>query len=187
MAVFPGLQGGPHENQIAGLAVQLKEVQTNAFAQYAAQVVANCRALGNALTKKGYVMCSGGSDNHLQLWDLRPTGITGSKMELVCEHACISLNKNAIYGDRSALSPGGVRIGTPALTSRGLKEQDFERVAGFLHRALKVAQLCQNRAGSKKLKVFCSYIDCPELVQLRVDVKAFARSFHMPGFTTEHL
>lgn len=187
MSVFPGLQGGPHEHQIAALAVQLKEVQTNAFKEYSAQVVANCRALGNALTNKGYLMCSGGSDNHLQLWDLRPTGITGSKMEIVCEHACISLNKNAIYGDRSALSPGGVRIGTPALTSRGLKEPDFVQVASFLHRAVGIAQLCQQRAGSKKLKDFRSQLECPELTQLRADVKAFARSFHMPGFCTDNL
>lgn len=187
MAVFPGLQGGPHEHQIAGLAVQLKEVQTDAFKQYATQVVTNCRALGNALSKKGYVMCSGGSDNHLQLWDLRPAGITGSKMEMVCEHACISLNKNAILGDRSALSPGGVRIGTPALTSRGFKEAEFEQVAEFLHRAVEVAQLCQERAGSKKLKDFRPQLDCAEMTQLRDDVKAFARSFRMPGFSTEGL
>lgn len=79
-----------------------------------------------------------GTDNHLVLWDLRPTGISGNKMEKVCEMAHITLNKNAVFGDASALSPGGVRIGSPAMTSRGLLEADFEQVAEFLHRAMQV-------------------------------------------------
>lgn len=75
-----------------------------------------------------------GTDNHLILWDLRPTGITGSKMELACDLCHITLNKNAVYGDASAMTPGGVRIGTPAMTSRGLKEADWEKIAEFLDR-----------------------------------------------------
>ena len=188
MAVFPGLQGGPHEHQIAGLAVQLREVRSPAFQTYAQQVIANCRALGEELTKRGYTMCSGGSDNHLQLWDLRPAGITGSKMEMICEAASISLNKNAIYGDRSALSPGGVRIGTPALTSRGFKEDDFRQVAAFLDRAVQIAQECQTLAGSKKLKDFRPQMEASEsLKALRTDVHAFARGYRMPGFDVEGL
>jgi glycine hydroxymethyltransferase len=188
MAVFPGLQGGPHLHQIGGLAVQLNEVMSPAFKRYAGQVVSNCRALGEELTKLGYKMCSGGSDNHLQLWDLRPCGITGSKMEYMCEEISISLNKNAIYGDRSALSPGGVRIGTPALTSRGFTEESFQTVAGFLHRA---AQLCiqiQKEAGTKKLKKFKELMhDRAEIQELKAEVKVFARSFAMPGFATDGL
>jgi len=188
MAVFPGLQGGPHEHQIAGLAVQLREVRSPAFQAYAQQVIANCRALGEELTKRGYKMCSGGSDNHLQLWDLRPAGITGSKMEMICEAASISLNKNAIYGDRSALSPGGVRIGTPALTSRGFKEDDFRQVAGFLDRAVQIAQECQRLAGSKKLKDFRPQMAASEsLKALKSDVHVFARGYRMPGFDVEGL
>jgi glycine hydroxymethyltransferase len=183
MAVFPGLQGGPHLHQIGGLCVQLKEVQSPAFHKYAAQVVSNCRALGETLTGFGYKMCSGGSDNHLQLWDLRPCGITGSKMELICEEVSISLNKNAIYGDRSALSPGGVRIGTPALTSRGFTEADFVVVAGFLHRCVEICQALQTEAGSKKLAAFKKLIPGNEIIAaLKTEVKAFARSFAMPGF-----
>ena len=83
---------------------------------------------------RGYKLVTDGTDNHLILWDLRPTGITGSKMELACDLCHITLNKNAVYGDASAMTPGGVRIGTPAMTSRGLKEADWEKIAEFLDR-----------------------------------------------------
>lgn len=137
-AVFPALQGGPHEHQIAGIATQLKEVATPAFKEYSQQVKANARALAAALVSKGYVMATGGTDNHLVLWDLRPLGITGAKMQTVCDDVNITLNKNSIYGDRSAVSPGGVRIGTPALTTRGFTAADFEKVAELLHKAVLV-------------------------------------------------
>ena len=143
-AVFPMLQGGPHEHQIAALATQLKEVASPDFKAYIQQVVKNTRALAAALTGMGHVLATGGSDNHLILWDLRPHGVTGSKMEKVCDKAEITLNKNAILGDRSALAPGAVRIGTPALTTRGFKEEHFEQVAKFLDRALKIAIEVQN-------------------------------------------
>ena len=127
-AVFPQLQGGPHNHQIAALAVALKEAGTPQFREYAAAVRANARALAAALTAKGYTMVSGGTDNHLVLWDLRPLGLTGSKLEKLCDAAGITLNKNAVHGDKSAAAPGGVRLGTPALTSRGLGAHDFEQV-----------------------------------------------------------
>ena len=132
MAVFPGLQGGPHEHQIAGVATQLKEVLTPAFKVYATQVVKNCRAMAEELKKHGHKLCTDGTDNHLILWDLRPEGLTGSKVEKTADMCSITLNKNAVYGDRSALSPGGVRVGTPALTTRGLKEDDFRQVGSLL-------------------------------------------------------
>jgi glycine hydroxymethyltransferase len=181
-AVFPALQGGPHEHQIAAIATQLKEVMTPAFKQYVVQLKANCKALADALMAFGYVMATGGTDNHLILWDLRPVGITGSKMEKLCDAVCITLNKNAVLGDRSALTPGGVRIGTPALTSRGFLEADFVKVAGFLHRA---AQLCveiQSTSG-KKISDFALALEShPQVAALRADVNAFATSFNMPGF-----
>ena len=180
-AVFPALQGGPHEHQIAGVAAQLKEVQTDAFKQYAKDVVANCRALAAALVEKGYKLCTGGTDNHLILWDLRPQGITGSKLELVCDAAHITLNKNSVCGDKSALSPGGVRVGTPALTTRGFKEADFVTVAGFLDRAVKIALDIQAEAG-KKLSTFRPALGANEAVKvLAADVAAFAGAFPMPG------
>ncbi|KAM0905718.1 hypothetical protein ACQ4PT_017200 [Festuca glaucescens] len=110
-AVFPSLQGGPHNHQIAALAVALKQTMTPGFKAYAKQVKANAVAVGNYLMSKGYKMVTDGTDNHLVLWDLRPLGLTGNKVEKLCDLCNITLNKNAVFGDSSALSPGGVRIG----------------------------------------------------------------------------
>ena len=134
-AVFPALQGGPHNHQIGALAVALRSVATPQFKAYAARVVANAAALGSALSSRGYKLVTGGTDNHLVLWDLRPLGLTGSKMEKVCDAAHITLNKNAVFGDASALAPGGVRVGSPAMTSRGLGTADFEQARGMMREA----------------------------------------------------
>jgi glycine hydroxymethyltransferase len=99
-AVFPGLQGGPHEHQIAGIATQLKEVMTPEFKLYIQQVKANAKALAATLVGHGYTMATGGTDNHLVLWDLRPTGVTGAKLEKLCDECCITLNKNS-YADET--------------------------------------------------------------------------------------
>merc|ERR1711904_505055 len=120
-------------------AAQLLEVKTPEFKEYSEAVVANSKALAEALMAKGHKLASGGTDNHLVLWDLRPHGITGSKMEKVCECASISLNRNAVHGDKSALSPGGVRIGAPAMTTRGCSTEDFQRIADYLDRCLRTA------------------------------------------------
>jgi len=180
-AVFPALQGGPHEHQIAGIATQLKEVMTPEFRQYAVQVRKNAKALAEALMSKGYKLATDGTDNHLVLWDLRPVGITGSKLETLCDKCHITLNKNAICGDKSAMSPGGVRIGTPALTTRGFGEKDFKKVAEFLDRAVKIAVAIQDKHG-KALKDFVPALDESEdLKQLEEDVHDFASVFPMPG------
>ena len=184
-AVFPGLQGGPHDHQIAAIATQLKEVATPEFKEYCIQIKKNAKALAQALMDKGYTICTNGTDNHLILWDVRPQGLTGSKIEKVCDLINISLNKNTVHGDRSAQSPGGVRIGTPALTTRGLKEADFVKVADFLDRAVKISLDVQKTSG-KKLKDFVAALpsnkDIPVLAK---EVATFATSFPMPGFHTE--
>merc|ERR1712157_683938 len=182
-AVFPSLQGGPHEHQIAAIATQLKNVQTQSFKNYAKQVRANAKALAKALMDKGYKLCTDGTDNHLILWDLKPQKITGSKLERVCEIVSISLNKNCVVGDRSALSPGGVRVGSPSLTTRGFKEADFVKVAGFLDRAVKHAVRIQALdPGNKKLVAFTAAAKADAGVQaLKAEVQAFALSFPMPG------
>merc|ERR1740139_611117 len=146
-AVFPALQGGPHEHQIAGVATQLKEVMTPEFKVYSSQVCKNAKALGDKLISLGYSLATGGTENHLVLWDLRPQKLTGSKYEKVCDAVCITLNKNCVPGDRSAVTPGGVRIGTPALTTRKMVESDFEQIADFLDRALKLALSIQEKSG----------------------------------------
>merc|ERR1711971_1433565 len=119
MAVFPTLQGGPHNHQIGGLAAQLLEMNTPAFTEYSKEVVTNMKTFAEEMMAKGHKLASDGTDNHLVLWDLRPHGLTGSKVEKVCEAVSISLNRNSVHGDTSALTPGGVRIGSPAMTTRG--------------------------------------------------------------------
>jgi len=108
-AVFPSLQGGPHNHQIAGIATQLLEVATPEFKSYAQQVIKNAQACAKYLTEEeGCTLATGGTDNHLILWDLRPLKLNGEKLQLVCDRVGITLNKNSIVGDKSALYPGGV-------------------------------------------------------------------------------
>merc|ERR1712194_289136 len=181
-AVFPSLQGGPHENAIAGVATQFKEAMTPEFKQYSQQVKANSKALGEKLKSYGYVIATDGTDNHLVLWDLKPQKITGSKFEKTCDAINVTLNKNCVPGDKSAVTPGGVRIGAPALTTRKFVETDFEQVATFLHEALVIALKLQEQSGPK-LKDFVVLLDSnDELKELRGRVNKFATSFPMPGF-----
>ncbi|KAJ3014480.1 Serine hydroxymethyltransferase 4 [Thoreauomyces humboldtii] len=181
-AVFPSNQGGPHNNTIAGIAVALKQAASPEFKIYAKQVKANAVALAEALKSKGYKIVTDGTENHLVLWDLRPQALTGSKMEKICDLVSITVNKNAVHGDVSALVPGGVRLGTPALTSRGLKEADFVKIAEFLDRAAQLAITVQKSTG-KLIKDFVVALDSSEEVKtLKSDVEKFARSFSMPGF-----
>eukprot|EP00929_Paragymnodinium_shiwhaense_P117846 TRINITY_DN891_c0_g1_i2.p1 TRINITY_DN891_c0_g1~~TRINITY_DN891_c0_g1_i2.p1 ORF type:complete len:459 (+),score=154.19 TRINITY_DN891_c0_g1_i2:81-1457(+) len=127
-SVFPGLQGGPHNQSITALAVALKMGKAPEFKAYQEQVMKNAKALGDSLVKNGLNLVSGGTDNHLVLIDLRSKGVNGSKSETVCEQASIVLNKNTIPGDKSAMNPNGLRVGAPAMTSRGLLEADFAKV-----------------------------------------------------------
>ncbi|KAF0388360.1 serine hydroxymethyltransferase [Gigaspora margarita] len=182
-AVFPSNQGGPHNNTIAAIAVALKQVATPEFANYAKQVRANAKALGEALLNYGYKLVTDGTDNHLILWDLKPLKLTGSKVEKICDMVNITLNKNSVLGDVNMVSPGGVRIGTPALTSRSFKEDDFVKVAEYLHRVVQIAIKVQEKAGSKMMKDFVvACQDVEEISALKKEVEAFATSYPMPGF-----
>eukprot|EP01102_Stenamoeba_stenopodia_P005660 TRINITY_DN16404_c0_g1_i1.p1 TRINITY_DN16404_c0_g1~~TRINITY_DN16404_c0_g1_i1.p1 ORF type:complete len:469 (+),score=106.28 TRINITY_DN16404_c0_g1_i1:119-1525(+) len=181
-AVFPSCQGGPHENAIAAIAVALKEVNTPEFKEYVIQLKKNAKTLGDELLNRGYSLVTGGTDNHLVLWDVRPKGLTGNKLEKLFDVVSITVNKNSVYGDVSALAPGGVRLGAPALTSRGLKEDDFRKVAEFLDRGCQIAIKIQEKVG-KLLKDFVPALESnEELKALREDVRAFAVKFPMPGF-----
>jgi glycine hydroxymethyltransferase len=190
-AVFPSLQGGPHEHQIAGIATQLKEVMTPEFKSYIQQVKANAKALAATLVGHGYTMATGGTDNHLVLWDLRPTGVTGAKLEKLCDECCITLNKNSVFGDRSAISPGGVRVGAPALTTRGFVEKDFVAIANLLHKACLLAIDIQNKLVAPKnmLADFKTALEgrSAEVAELRKEVNNLATSFPMPGFNVSEL
>mmetsp|Transcript_108277 Transcript_108277/g.280014 ORF Transcript_108277/g.280014 Transcript_108277/m.280014 type:complete len:183 (+) Transcript_108277:2-550(+) len=181
MAVFPGLQGGPHNHQIGGLAAQLLEVSTDNFKEYSKAVVTNAKTLADTLKEKGHKLASDGTDNHLVLWDLRTHGLTGSKLEKVCELSSISLNRNAVHGDASALSPGGVRIGSPAMTTRGCSVEDFKKIAGFLDRCCQIALKVQAEKG-KKLKDFEAGLESnPDIKALKAEVEAWAVGFGYPG------
>ena len=214
-AVFPGLQGGPHNNQIGALAVALKESATPAFKEYASRVVRNARALAARLVENGMTVATGGTDNHLVLWDLRPRGLTGNKAEKVLEvrdweqgffnrrasaarrhrpaantpccfldpsQACdITVNKNSLVGDKSAVNPGGVRLGVCALTSRGMEEAEMVKVADMLCEGVEIAEALQEKTG-KKLKDFVQGMEGEaKIEELRERVVEFAEGFHMPG------
>jgi len=163
------------------MGVQLKAVAGEDFKAYARQVVANSRALGDELTRLGYTLVTGGTDNHLLLLDLRPLGLTGSKVEKVAERASVSLNRNSVAGDKSAVSPGGVRIGTPAMTTRGMVEEDFVTVAGILHRIVNIALEIQEVTGKKLVDFEKGIDDHPGVEQLRQEVEALGASLPYPA------
>ena len=179
-AVFPALQGGPHNHQIGALAVALREAAAPEFGDYIRSVKANAKALSRRLMNYGYEIVTGGTDNHLVLWDLRPLGLTGSKLEKLCEAVHISLNKNAVRGDTSALTPGGVRVGTPAMTTRGLNEADFEVVADHLHAAAQLSLQLQTLSGPKLADFVKEIEGSAEVRALRDRVTEFATKFPMP-------
>jgi len=203
-AVFPSLQGGPHNHQIAGVAVALKEANTEEFTAYANNVISNAQALSNGLVRRGHNIATGGTDNHLLLWDVRTQGMNGNKVEKILDMVSITTNKNSLPGDVSAVNPGGVRLGTPALTSRGLNEEDFDIVAGFLDRgynlAVRAQRLAQDDLESKQkagdedalkkkkamLKDFLATVKNNDEIRssisaLKEEVEDFAFKFAMPG------
>jgi len=181
-AVFPSCQGGPHNHQIAALAVALKQANTPMFSEYISQVKRNASTLAAHLNGNGYKLVTGGTDNHLVLWDLRPCGLTGSKMEKVCDLCSITLNKNTIVGDANAISPGGVRIGTPAMTSRGFVEVDFVKVAEFLHRCVQICLQIQQSRGKLMKDFVVGLENNNDIALLKAEVENFATGFPMPGF-----
>uniref|UniRef100_A0A1D1ZX01 Serine hydroxymethyltransferase n=1 Tax=Auxenochlorella protothecoides TaxID=3075 RepID=A0A1D1ZX01_AUXPR len=183
-SVFPGLQGGPHNHTISGLAVALKQAAGPEFRAYQEQVLANCQALAKGLLDAGVNLVSGGTENHLVLADLRPRGVDGSRVERVLELAHIAANKNTVPGDVSAMVPGGLRMGTPALTSRGFVESDFAKVAAFVNRGVDIAKELKGKHGPK-LKDFRDALATdvpPQIQELKEEVEAFATQFPTIGF-----
>ncbi|CAK9323601.1 unnamed protein product [Citrullus colocynthis] len=186
-AVFPGLQGGPHNHTIGGLAVCLKHAQSPEFKVYQNKVISNCRALASRLVELGYKLVSGGSDNHLVLVDLRPLGIDGARVEKILDMASITLNKNSVPGDKSALVPGGIRIGSPAMTTRGFTEKEFVAVADFIHEGVTITLDAKPLAPGSKLQEFLKFVttsDFPlidRVSDLRSRVEALTTQFPIPG------
>ncbi|XP_054259896.1 serine hydroxymethyltransferase-like [Macrosteles quadrilineatus] len=184
-AVFPGLQGGPHNHQIAAVATALLQAKTPEFKRYAQQIVLNAKALSSALQRKGYRIVTNGTDVHMVVVDIRPTGLNGGKAEHILEQINIACNKNTLPGDRSALNPSGLRLGTPALTTRGMNETDMEVVADFIDRGIKLAVRVLKVSGTKMFefkKVIFAKEFVPEVRSLKREVENFADRFPVPEF-----
>jgi glycine hydroxymethyltransferase len=134
---FPGTQGGPFMHAIAAKAVCFKEAMSDEFKAYQKQVVANAKKLASALIERGFDIVSGGTDNHLFLLDLTNKGMSGKKAEKALEHAGITVNKNTVpFDQKSPFVTSGIRVGTPALTTRGMKEAEMEKIADMMCRVL---------------------------------------------------
>lgn len=185
-AVFPGLQGGPHNHAIAGIATCMMQAQTPEFKDYQVQIIKNARALCDGLLQKGYSISTGGTDVHLVLVDLRPAGITGARAEYVLEEISIACNKNTVPGDKSALNPSGIRLGTPALTTRGLTEGDMAKVVDFIDRGLQLSKEITAVSGPKLADFKRVLHEDPALnakVQaLKKEVQSYSEKFPMPGY-----
>ncbi|RFU30853.1 hypothetical protein B7463_g5501, partial [Scytalidium lignicola] len=184
-SVFPGHQGGPHNHTITALAVALKQATTPEFKQYQEQVVKNAKALENEFKKLGYKLVADGTDSHMVLLDLRAQSLDGARVEAVLEQINIACNKNSIPGDKSALTPCGIRIGTPAMTSRGFGEEDFKRVADYIHQAIQICKEVQGSLpkGDNKLKDFKAKVAGGEVAKindLRKEIAQWAGSFPLP-------
>eukprot|EP00850_Spirogloea_muscicola_P023429 SM000355S13196 [mRNA] locus=s355:7216:10676:- [translate_table: standard] len=192
-AVFPGLQGGPHNHTIGGLAVCLKQAVTDSFKQYQVQVKRNAQAVGERLMELGYTLVSGGTENHLVLLDLRPQGLDGARAEKILDLAAITVNKNSVPGDKSAMVPGGIRVGSAALTTRGFTEQDFVQVADLMHKGFQIALKAKKAAPGTKLNDFMEYLKSPAFAErdavedLKKRVEAMAGRYPMPGLDPAEL
>jgi glycine hydroxymethyltransferase len=159
-AMFPGTQGGPLEHVIAAKAVAFREALEPAFTDYSRQVVANAKALAAALVARGYQLVSGGTDNHLMLVDLRSKGLTGKVAEKALDVAGITVNKNTVPKEtQSPFVTSGIRVGTPAVTTRGMREGEMERIAGLMDQVLMAAD------------------DATVAARVRADVRALAGAF----------
>ena len=184
-SVFPGHQGGPHNQTITALAVALKLAQAPEFKEYQVQVLKNAKTLAQKLKDLGFDLATGGTDNHLVLVDLRNKGIDGARVEKVLEYSSMAINKNTIPGDKSAMIPFGLRLGTPAMTSRGFTEPDFERVAEFISRGVDIASHLKQKAPGKKLADFNEFLGSQqfeEIEKLKEDVEGLATSFPTIGY-----
>jgi glycine hydroxymethyltransferase len=192
-SVFPGHQGGPHNHTITALAVALKQAQTKEFKAYQEATLANAKALASRLGEPksagglGYNIVSGGTDNHLVLVDLKDRGVDGARVERVLELVGVASNKNTVPGDRSALKPGGLRMGTPAMTTRGFTTDDFKRVADIVHRAVNITQDVDKAAkdsGATTLKAFQKHLgegeNVTDIIQLRKELEDWVGTFALP-------
>lgn len=199
-SVFPGHQGGPHNHTISALAVALHQAQSKEFKEYQRTVLLNAKALANRLGNPkekgglGYTVVGGGTDNHLVLIDLKDRGVDGARVERVLELVGVASNKNTVPGDKSAMKPGGLRMGSPAMTTRGLLPDDFVRVADIVDRAVTITQSLDKTAreeseakGQKNpgsVKAFLDFLgdgnEVRDIIELRREVEEWIGTFSLP-------
>ncbi|MER6874370.1 serine hydroxymethyltransferase, partial [Amycolatopsis sp. NPDC000673] len=167
-AVFPGLQGGPHNHTTAAIAVALGEAQQPSFSDYAHTIVANAKALAEALVERGYDLVSGGTDNHLLLIDLTNKAVPGKPAAQALDRAGIELNYNTVpFDPRKPFDPSGIRLGTSAITTRGLKPEHQVQVADWIDRTVTAAAAQQDGA----------------LDAIAAEIREFLQPFPIPGYT----
>lgn len=180
-SVFPGHQGGPHNHTIAALATALKQANTPEFKEYQLQVLKNGKVLESEFIKKGYKLVSDGTDSHMVLVSLKDKKIDGARVETICEKINIALNKNSIPGDKSALVPGGIRIGAPAMTTRGLGEEEFAIIVSYIDKAITIAKQIQENLPklANKLKDFKNALtsENEDLINLKNEISEWAGAF----------
>lgn len=184
-SVFPGHQGGPHNHTITALAVALKQTMTPEFKQYQELVIKNAKALEVEFKALGYKLVADGTDTHMVLLDLRPKSLDGARVEAVMEQVNMACNKNSIPGDKSALTPCGIRVGAPAMTTRGMGEEDFKRIARYIDRCIVICQEVQGKLpkGANKLKDFKAKVasgEVEEINVLKAEIAKWAGSFPLP-------
>ncbi len=161
-AVFPGLQGGPHEHQIAGIATCLKEAATKNYQRYGAQIVKNADALAGELTKVGFDLVSGGTENHLMVVDLRNKNISGQKAQELLDSAGITVNKNTIpFDPNPPFRPSGIRLGTPAVTTRGMKVKEMKIIASWIKEVIENGNDKTCKKVKKEVKDLCKMFPIP--------------------------
>ena len=199
-SVFPGHQGGPHNHTITALAVALHQAQQKDFKEYQQQVLRNAKALAARLGDDkahgglGYSVVSGGTDNHLILIDLKSRDIDGARVERILELVGVAANKNTVPGDKSAMKPGGLRMGTPAMTTRGFSAEDFKRVGDVVHRAVNITKMLDakvveaaeksGRKNPRSVAAFKEFVgegqEIVEVVELRREVEDWVGTFGLP-------
>lgn len=161
-AIFPGLQGGPHEHQIAAIAVALKEASTKEFKDYGKQIVKNSIALGNYLKESGFSLVSGGTENHLMVVDLSKEGLSGQEAQDLLDRAGITVNKNTIpFDPNPPFKPSGIRLGTPAVTTRKMKEREMKKIALWIARVIREKDERTCRSVRKEVKEICKIFPIP--------------------------
>lgn len=184
-SVFPGLQGGPHNHTIGALAVALKLAKTTEFKEYQLQALKNIKVLGESLEKKGFKLATGGTDVHLILVNVKTKGVDGERVAQLFDYVNISLNKNTIPGDKSAVIPSGIRLGSHCMTTRGLVEKDFVEVANFIDRGIDLVKVVKDECGGSKVSDFKAWLkkngtQDPRITKLRDEIISFSSQYPYP-------